>query len=310
MPARSRPVATAAALLAAALCLASCLPVTRPVVKIGLVAPFEGRYRDVGYEVIYAVRLAVREANAAGGVAGDSIELTALDDGGDPASAAEQARKLGTDPQIVGVIGDWLDATTARAAPVYAGEGLPLLATAAGDLPAGAFRLWLSAGAIQQAAASGQLCPLPCDALDNVDWLAQARASGGSAIIFGPPLWGQPQFAALAGPLANGARFVAPAPYPADSTDPGFAARYRAISNGVEPGSNAVLAYDAARLLFAAIGMTGGHGALPTRSGVTAALAQVKLNGLSGSIQFNAQHNWSGAKGWVYQWDKGQVRRP
>src|SRR5579859_4249479 len=122
MPARSR-AAAAAALVAAALCLASCLPVTRPVVKIGLVAPFEGRYRDVGYEVIYAVRLAVREANAAGGVAGNSIELTALDDSGDPASSAEQARKLGTDPQIVGVIGDWLDATTARAAPVYAGEG-------------------------------------------------------------------------------------------------------------------------------------------------------------------------------------------
>src|SRR5919108_607445 len=72
--------------------LTACVPVTRPVVKIGLVAPFEGRYREVGYEVIYAVRLAVREANAGGGVAGYSVELTALDDGGDSALAAHQAR--------------------------------------------------------------------------------------------------------------------------------------------------------------------------------------------------------------------------
>src|SRR5438045_7698640 len=125
MPAHSCRRGAAAWLLLAALIAAACMPVTRPVVKIGLVAPFEGRYREVGYEVIYAVRLAVREANAAGGVAGFSVELTALDDGGDPASAAEQARKLGTDPQIAGVIGDWLDATTLNAAPLYAAEGLP-----------------------------------------------------------------------------------------------------------------------------------------------------------------------------------------
>src|SRR5688572_12765648 len=63
-----------------ALCLAACVPTTQPMIKIGLVAPFEGRYRDVGYEVVYAVRLAVREANARGGVAGHVVELIALDD--------------------------------------------------------------------------------------------------------------------------------------------------------------------------------------------------------------------------------------
>src|SRR5437773_8430394 len=62
-------------LASALLLLPACVPVTRPIVKIGLVAPFEGRYRDVGYEVIYAVRLAVREANASGGVAGFAVEL-------------------------------------------------------------------------------------------------------------------------------------------------------------------------------------------------------------------------------------------
>ncbi|HFC11696.1 MAG TPA: hypothetical protein ENJ56_02535, partial [Anaerolineae bacterium] len=38
-----------------------------PVVKIGLVAPFEGEQRVIGYDVIYATRLAVRQVNTAGG---------------------------------------------------------------------------------------------------------------------------------------------------------------------------------------------------------------------------------------------------
>ena len=57
---------------------------TDPVVKIGLVAPFEGRYRPIGYDVIYSARLAVREINAAGGIDGHRVALVALDDGGDP----------------------------------------------------------------------------------------------------------------------------------------------------------------------------------------------------------------------------------
>jgi ABC-type branched-subunit amino acid transport system substrate-binding protein len=310
MPAHRRLGAGAAGLLLAALGLWACVPVTRPVVKIGLVAPFEGRYRDVGYEVIYSVRLAVREANATGGVAGYSVELTALDDSGDPGMAAEQARKLGTDPQIVGVMGDWLDATTLNAAPIYAAEGLPFLATAATALPPSAFRLWLTATAIREASAGGELCPLPCDSLDNLDWLTQVRSSGSAPLVFGPPLWGQPQFATLAGSLSNGLRFVAPAPFPADSTDPNFANRYRAISNGVEPRANAVLAYDATRVLFAAIAQNVQHGAPPTRSGVSGAMAQINFQGLSGPIAFDSEHNWAGAKGWVYEWENGEVRRP
>ena len=51
------------------ICLAGCAALggnlvlrnTRPVVKIGLVAPFEGRYRALGYEVLYAVKWAIGE---------------------------------------------------------------------------------------------------------------------------------------------------------------------------------------------------------------------------------------------------------
>jgi ABC-type branched-subunit amino acid transport system substrate-binding protein len=105
----------------------------RPTLKIGLVAPFEGRYRYVGYDVIYAVRLALREANAAGGVGGYSVELVAYDDGGDPAMAFEQARKLAVDPQVVAAIGHFREATTAAALGGYAESGIPLVAPAVFD---------------------------------------------------------------------------------------------------------------------------------------------------------------------------------
>src|SRR3972149_10909793 len=71
--------------------ISSCLPSTRPTVKIGLIAPFEGRYREIGEEVIYSARLAVREANASGGLGGYAVELMAFDDGGDPAQVRGRA---------------------------------------------------------------------------------------------------------------------------------------------------------------------------------------------------------------------------
>jgi ABC-type branched-subunit amino acid transport system substrate-binding protein len=121
-------------LFASCLLLPACLPgVVRPAVKIGLVAPFEGRYRYVGYDVIYAVRLALREANAAGGVGGYSVELVAFDDGAEPAMAVEQARKLAADPEVVAAIGHFRDETTAVALSIYSEAGIPLIAPAVLD---------------------------------------------------------------------------------------------------------------------------------------------------------------------------------
>ncbi len=103
---------------------------TLPTFKIGLVAPFEGRYRPLGYDAIYAVRLAVRQVNASGGVGGYRVELVAYDDGGDPGAAVRQARLLALDPSVVGVIGHLRVNTTQAALPVYACEGLPLVVPA------------------------------------------------------------------------------------------------------------------------------------------------------------------------------------
>ncbi len=108
------------------LLLSACTSVS-PVVKIGLVAPFEGAQREVGYDAIYAARLAVREINEAGGIAGYHVALVALDDGGNAEMAAETAASLAIDPAVVAVIGHGLAQTTAVAQPVYAQAGLSLL---------------------------------------------------------------------------------------------------------------------------------------------------------------------------------------
>lgn len=284
-------------------CLAACAPVVRPVIKIGLVAPFEGRYRDVGYEVVYAVRLAVREANGRGGVAGHTLELAALDDSGDPAMAVEQAQKLATDPLVVGVIGHWLDETTTAAAPAYAKAGLPLLATTAVPLPEGTFRLWPDEANLEAVLPAGsEACPRPCGWLDGAEWLAAAPMDA-STTRAGPALWSFPQFATLAGEAVEGALVVLPAPLPAQSADAGFADRYRAISNGVEPRAYAVLAYDAANALIAALAA----GDATTRERMTLALRDVAYDGLSGTIRWNAEGEWEQPRVWLYEWQAGAL---
>jgi hypothetical protein len=81
-------------------------------VRIALLAPFEGRYREIGYNALYAARMALADK---GGV---NIELLAVDDGGTAESAADRARALARDPLVKAVIvlGDGAaDANTQKA---------------------------------------------------------------------------------------------------------------------------------------------------------------------------------------------------
>jgi len=221
------------------LLLATCLlplahfpGAVRPAVKIGLIAPFEGRYRYVGYDVIYAVRLALRQANAAGGVGtppveggqsgllpwrgGYSVELVAYDDGADPAMAAEQARKLAADPEVVAAIGHFREETTSAALSAYAEAGISLVAPAVLDraLPWGGAevcRLGPADGALAHAllyhvnkrdhvialvsdggplgaalveAATQQRMRIPVVASpDSADWLGEVLASSADVVI-------------------------------------------------------------------------------------------------------------------------------
>lgn len=296
-------------LIACILCLSACVRVVRPTVKIGLVAPFEGRYREIGYEVIHAVRLAVREANLANAEQDYSVELVSLDDGGDPIQARAQAKKLLADPQVVGVLGHWLDETTLAASPLYASSGIPLLATSsAKQIPvssSGVFRLYPTESLIIQEmsnaaalASGGTTCF--CDVIEGVQWLESSQ----DQLAVGGPLWGLRQFMLLM-PDNVEVRFVTPAPVPRYANGgKDFSKRYRAISHGVEPGWLAVLAYDGARTMLAAIANSSDH---PTATTVALRLAQESLVGLSGPISFNQDGDLRHSHLFLYRWENGKI---
>ncbi|MCS7070642.1 MAG: hypothetical protein NZM00_03995, partial [Anaerolinea sp.] len=61
------------ALIAIALLTGCTVHQTAP--RIALIAPFEGRYREVGYNALYAARLALADAES-------GVQLLPLDDGG------------------------------------------------------------------------------------------------------------------------------------------------------------------------------------------------------------------------------------
>jgi ABC-type branched-subunit amino acid transport system substrate-binding protein len=215
---------------------------TRPVVKFGLVAPFEGRYRPLGYDAIYAARLAVRERNAAGGVGGYRVELVAYDDGGDARAAIERARQLVLDRQVVAAIGHYRVNTSRAAWDVYGREGLPLIAPV------------IPADSLPDSPCAG--CKLTA---------AFRTGSAGQP----PALTGQDDV--FAGGVATGTVLMTGAPWPQDvpGAEP-FITRYRAISGGVEPGPYAWATYRAVQILFEAMSSVPGE---PTRPQVGAQLA-------------------------------------
>ncbi len=84
----------------ALLLLSGCRP-TPEVTKIGLIAPFEGLYRESGYAALATMRGALADA----GAAELAVLPLALDDGDDPLQARRTAQKLRTDPTVAAVIG-------------------------------------------------------------------------------------------------------------------------------------------------------------------------------------------------------------
>lgn len=81
-------VATLTALAAAA-AFAQSTPI-----RIGVVTPLSGTYAGIGQQVRWGLDLAAREINAAGGIAGRSLELIYEDEEANPAVAVQKAEKL------------------------------------------------------------------------------------------------------------------------------------------------------------------------------------------------------------------------
>ena len=310
-----------AACLVPCLLLCSCVfpGSVKPAVKIGLSAPFEGLYRDLGYEVLYATRLAVRERNAAGGVAGRYlVELVALNDFNEPQEAAVQAHEMAVDSGVLGVIGGWSAETVRQAAPEYERLGVSFLAPQGNPAQLGAEAARF---AVQELDANRAAILCSGDAGDTE--LAEAfvtafAGQGGAAtreesvqaalagqpdlllVIADAPLAAdwivQAREAGFDGPVVGGPGLGSPllveigadavegtfyvSPFPPLGDDPTFEDGYQALSGGVAPDPVAGWAYAAAvRLLDALEAAARGRGGLD-REAVGAALASVPEGGL------------------------------
>ena len=95
---------------------------TRPVVKIGLLAPFEGLHRESGYEALAAMRAALSDFPL---VEVEAMPL-ALDTSADPVQARRAALKMLRDDSVVAVVGPVQARTVSAVADVIAASDLEL----------------------------------------------------------------------------------------------------------------------------------------------------------------------------------------
>ncbi len=156
-----------------------------PVVKIGVIAPFEGAGRPLGYAVLPAIKEAAAEANASGALGRYQVMVVAFNDDLHGPTAAAQAKALALDPEVLAVLGPWTAETAAAAAPILAEAGLSMLAeTDTSILPPG--EKWGNAVLADAATAAGDDARVLLDAL-AADIHAHGRPTrGGVATALNP----------------------------------------------------------------------------------------------------------------------------
>lgn len=96
-------------------------------VKIAIVGPFSGPSAETAERVGSAVRIAVEEANEAGGLFGKSIEIVIGDDEAQPEKSTIVAQRLIDDSNIIGVIGPMTSASALAAGSLYNRARMPFL---------------------------------------------------------------------------------------------------------------------------------------------------------------------------------------
>jgi branched-chain amino acid transport system substrate-binding protein len=330
---------------------------TRPVVKIGLVAPFEGLHRHLGYDVLYAVKLAVRERNAAGGVSGHKVELVALDDGNDPAQSPLQARKMIVDADVMGVIGHFSDETALAALDEYHRAGLALITPVAANAVTErgypeVFRLYarndrlgveaarhaveelgmrrlailrgrddLADAFLQTAEQLGATVVLDADAdftfhvsrftsaeliffsggaIEGAELIAGARGAGIEATFMGGSGLDSPLLVQIGGEAVRGTLYITAAPR---INDGDFVAGYQALA-GRLPGPQAIMAYDATRVLLEALARAIEAQGSPARDVVIAELSTLQnYPGLIGSITFDDKGDLVEPRTYIYRFE-------
>lgn len=244
--------------------LAGCAASPAPR-RIALLAPFESRYREIGYDALYAARLALQDAGTT------KIELLPVDDGGSAAHAADRARALARDPLVAAVLVLGPDATTPAALNAF--DDLPVLVVGNwGASPVHDRVFILSSPALED------LLTIPPRI--DITRIAQMQTP-----LTGGDMLALPQVQGLRASL-EGITLVSSATPP----DADFIQHYRSSDPfAPEPGLLAPLTYDATALLIHSLSQPADD-----RAGVYQALRETAYTGLNGVIQFEAGY-WQDA---------------
>jgi ABC-type branched-subunit amino acid transport system substrate-binding protein len=276
------------------------------VIKVGFVAPFEGRYREIGLDVIPATRLAIREWADQHPDSDYVIELVAYDDGASPTQAIEQAHKLAADPNVAVVIGHWRDDTTIAALDVYTEAGIPLVAFTTIDLSSDGMTYNVAPASssieqvlqewLDQTNSDTSIVLLPSQS--SVQEAAQYIHNNPVASI-GDSTWGLSQFYSLTESAADGSYFASGYAMPTDLTDAywtserilAFEEGFRAGSLGAPPGLFSVAAYEAAWVAINMIASTQGISPSSVNPATT--------------IEFDREGRRINAPIYLYQWLDG-----
>ena len=326
-------------------------------VRVGAFMSLSGDTAQYGISALNGIRMAVEEANAAGGIRGRRVDLVVRDTRSDAVETALVVEKLAREEHVHALIGEVVSSRSLAAARVAQRERVPMLTpsatspeiTAVGDYvfrscytdtfqgvalarfaigSLGALRAALLVDRDQgysvelarlvredfkrrggkvvaeqqypdgESDFSVQLAEVGASQPDvvfipgyymEVGLLArQARALGLNAPLVGGDGWDSPRLTQIGGEALSGGFFTTHfSPEDPDPQVQRFVADYRRLFV-VSPDSFSATAYDAARILLAAIERA------PTleRSAVRDSLAATRdLPGVTGAVTFNPERN-------------------
>lgn len=262
------------------LLFAACTPV-QPPTKVALLAPFEGRYREIGYNALYAARLAMQDAGST------QIELLPVDDGGTSVSANSRAHALQRDPQLAAVL--VVGPASTEATVLESLSGIPTLVVGHwGAQPEGDHVFVLASREIDA------LLTIPA----RVEVTDEALFDDPTRAVIGNEILALEQFRLL-GAAYEDVTVLTSAALPSTS----FATRYHESDPfAPEPGLLASLTYDATGMV---INVVRQHGR--DRAAVRDALAQATYSGFNGLIQFEEGY-WQNAPLHTYAYnDDGEL---
>lgn len=296
--------------------IVSCT-VTRPVVKVAIVAPFTGIYREIGYQVLNGARIAVKEHNNNNSNM-PQLELIAFDDVGDPTKAVEQAHKILADEKVIVVIGHWLDQTTTAAAPIYMNANVPLVATSSSPSnPNNAgvtfFRLHPTVTQISTAIERlskqyGVHSTCNCGPYEAAEFLQNLGDDNPYITAVGGPLWSLQAFHNLAGARSEGSFFIVPAPHPLlENESAPYLTQYQInYPHGPDPNWLSLHAYESINVIAKVIETTNAS----TPKSVAISLSRIDYHGLIGRVQFDSFGQWIEPQLRSYKWDNATISLP